>query len=209
MSMNLNDLRMSLKAALDSMWARIDARITAIEQGGGGGVTGVKGSAETSYRQGDVELTPENLGITLSTWGVNGESVLVNDGIYARSYNKSSLGHILPSEGIPTGINPFGSALSIGEVNYKIAAYIDALGHLAIWSTQNNQWMTDAGMTITTDYSTVLGAINAVKDTRIFPISIQKNGTELFNDMPAGYGNNEWNLLLVGDSTRMTATLYI
>lgn len=35
--MNLNDLRMSLKTALDNMWARIDARITAIEQGGRGG----------------------------------------------------------------------------------------------------------------------------------------------------------------------------
>lgn len=33
--MNLNDLRMSLKAALDNMWARIDARIHAIEEGGG------------------------------------------------------------------------------------------------------------------------------------------------------------------------------
>ena len=39
--MNLNDLRMSLKSALDNMWARIDARITAIEQGGGGGVTDI------------------------------------------------------------------------------------------------------------------------------------------------------------------------
>jgi len=35
--MNLNDLRMSLKSALDNMWARIDARIHAIEEGGGGG----------------------------------------------------------------------------------------------------------------------------------------------------------------------------
>ena len=33
--MNLNDLRMNLKAALDNMWARIDARIHAIEEGGG------------------------------------------------------------------------------------------------------------------------------------------------------------------------------
>lgn len=64
--MNLNDLRMSLKAALDNMWARIDARIHAIEEGGGGGggggVTGVKGDAESSYRQGNVNLTPANIG---------------------------------------------------------------------------------------------------------------------------------------------------
>ncbi len=65
--MNLNDLRMSLKSALDNMWARIDARITAIEQGGGGGVTGVKGDAEASYRQGNVNLTPANIGAVAKT----------------------------------------------------------------------------------------------------------------------------------------------
>lgn len=42
--MNLNDLRMSLKAALDNLWARIqtmfsglDERVTDLEEGGGGG----------------------------------------------------------------------------------------------------------------------------------------------------------------------------
>ena len=42
--MDLNDLRMSLKAALDNLWARIqtmfsglDERVTDLEEGGGGG----------------------------------------------------------------------------------------------------------------------------------------------------------------------------
>ena len=40
-----------------------DARITALEQGGGGGaVSGVKGDTESTYRTGNVNLTPANLG---------------------------------------------------------------------------------------------------------------------------------------------------
>ena len=41
-----------------------DTRITALEQGGGGGgaVSGVKGDQESTYRTGNVNLTPANLG---------------------------------------------------------------------------------------------------------------------------------------------------
>ena len=60
---SFNNLRMEMKEALTNMWNRISARIEAIEQGGGGGgVTGVKGSAESAYRTGDVNLTPANIG---------------------------------------------------------------------------------------------------------------------------------------------------
>ena len=64
-----NELKMQLKEALDNFWLRVkslfgglDTRVTALEQGGGGGVTGVKGDAESSYRSGNVNLTPANLG---------------------------------------------------------------------------------------------------------------------------------------------------
>lgn len=55
-----------------NLWNRIrtiltghEQRIEALEQGGGGGggaVSGVKGDAESTYRTGNVNLTPENIG---------------------------------------------------------------------------------------------------------------------------------------------------
>lgn len=68
---------------------------------------------------------------------------------------------------------------------------------------------TDAALHITNDYSSVLNAINAVRNTRIFPISVQKSGTALYSDMPTTNQTDEWNLLLIGNSTRITATLYL
>ena len=68
---------------------------------------------------------------------------------------------------------------------------------------------TDAALHTENDYSSVLNVINAVKNTRIFPISIQKSGTALYSDMPTTNQTEEWNLLLVGNSTRITATLYL
>ena len=68
---------------------------------------------------------------------------------------------------------------------------------------------TDAALHITNDYSSVLNAINAVRNTRIFPISVQKSGTALYSDMPITNQTDEWNLLLIGNSTRITATLYL
>ena len=66
-----HELKMQIKEALDNFWLRVkslfgglDTRVTALEQGGGGGgaVSGVKGNAESSYRTGNVNLTPANLG---------------------------------------------------------------------------------------------------------------------------------------------------
>jgi len=68
---------------------------------------------------------------------------------------------------------------------------------------------TDAALHITNDYSSVLNVINAVRNTRIFPISVQKLGTALYSDMPITNQTEEWNLLLIGNSTRITATLYL
>ena len=49
-----------------SLFSGLDARVTALEEGGGGGgggaVSGVKGNEESTYRTGNVNLTPANIG---------------------------------------------------------------------------------------------------------------------------------------------------
>ena len=46
--------------------------------GGGGDVTGVKGNAETVYRVGDVNLTPQNIGAVPTSTTVNGHALTEN-----------------------------------------------------------------------------------------------------------------------------------
>lgn len=76
-------IRMTDKAWSGNMWSRIrailtghESRIDALEQGGGGGggaVSGVKGDAESTYRTGNVNLTPANIGaLPSSTTFVSG-----------------------------------------------------------------------------------------------------------------------------------------
>ena len=85
--MRNNDIRMMVKEALDNLWAHVktmfsglDTRVTALEQGGGGGgaVSGVKGDAESSYRTGQVNLTAANIGAlpsnTTYASGVKGDA---------------------------------------------------------------------------------------------------------------------------------------
>lgn len=73
--MRKNDIRGGTREWSKNLWDHIkalfsglDTRVTALEQGGGGGggaVSGVKGDAESSYRTGNVNLTPENLGVMI------------------------------------------------------------------------------------------------------------------------------------------------
>lgn len=67
----MKNIRMYSKEWGDALWARVkswlsnlDTRVTTLEQGGGGGgaVSGVKGDAESTYRTGQVNLTPANIG---------------------------------------------------------------------------------------------------------------------------------------------------
>ena len=69
--MRNNDIRGGTREWSKNLWEHIkalfsglDTRVTALEQGGGGGgaVSGVKGDAESTYRTGNVNLTAANIG---------------------------------------------------------------------------------------------------------------------------------------------------
>ena len=68
---------------------------------------------------------------------------------------------------------------------------------------------TTPALVVTNQYVSILEAINEVRGSRVFPISLQKNGTRYYGDMPSGYEQAEWNMELVGDSTRLTAFLFL
>ena len=64
----------------------------AIEQGGGGGggdVTGVKGSAESTYRKGNVNLTAENIGVEAGAEVNTIESITLNGDVVTPDANKN------------------------------------------------------------------------------------------------------------------------
>lgn len=96
-------------------FSAVTAAIVEAQGGGGGGsgdVTGVKGAAESTYRKGNVTLTPENLGLQSEvkvTGTVSGNTVSFThanvptgaiedpwiDGIEERIINKSISGNTI------------------------------------------------------------------------------------------------------------------
>lgn len=63
---------------------------------------------------------------------------------------------------------------------------------------------------ITNEYSTILSAINAFRETKTFPFTIQKAGGSAISDLPSGLSNTcEWNVVCSGNSQRITAILTV
>lgn len=63
---------------------------------------------------------------------------------------------------------------------------------------------------ITDQYSTILSAINAFRETKTFPFTIQKAGSSAISDLPSGLSNTcEWNVVCSGNSQRITAILTV
>jgi len=184
-------------------------------------VTGVKGDAESSYRQGNVNLTPANIGAVAKSGDTMTGPLTINSDI------------IQTSGSLKGEVNDYTNhALKLGHYGDNVMQFFEYGGQFDFIKTTSGSnttlfqikngvsayplpinnggtGATTAAVTITNDYSSVLNAINAVKGTRIFPISIQKNGTASYSDMPSGYETTEWNMLLIGDSIRITALMFI
>ena len=66
------------------------------------------------------------------------------------------------------------------------------------------------GAVISTQYSSVLDAINAFRSSKIFPFTIQKNGSSSYSDLPSGVpATCEWNVVCYGSKDRITAVFTI
>ena len=55
---------------------------------------------------------------------------------------------------------------------------------------------------ISNQYNNFIDVINAVRTTKSYPISIQKNGNSSYSNLPNGTGTYEWNAVLYGDAGR-------
>lgn len=70
---------------------------------------------------------------------------------------------------------------------------------------------TTAAVYIEAQYSSLLDAINAVRNNRTFPISIQKTGYSSYSDLPSDIDDDieEFCAVLLGDKTRLICLLFI
>ena len=103
-----------------------DARITALEQGGGGGaVSGVKGDAESNYRTGNVNLTAANIGALPSSTAIPSKtSDLTNDSGFITTETDPTV-----PAWAKTSTKPAYTASEVGAQT-DVGLYIDAQGYL-------------------------------------------------------------------------------
>lgn len=90
--------------------------------GGGGDVTGVKGNAEVSYRTGNVNLTPANIGAVPTTRTVNGKALSSDITLSA-----SDVSALPSSTVIPTITDTYNGTSSDGMSGKAVKSAIDAL----------------------------------------------------------------------------------
>ena len=149
-------------AATSATEAAQEAR-DAAEQALSKGVTGVKGSAETSYRSGQVELTPANLGIVAATASASGlmsasdKSKL--DGIAAGA-NKTTIDASLSS----TSSNPVQNKAVNSALSGKLGTSGDAKDVTVTYTSNDSTTAQDATppavMTSGEKLSALLGKIS-------------------------------------------------
>lgn len=136
-----------------------------------GGVTGVKGSAETSYRKGNVEISPTNIGLGNVTnhaqvkrteMGVaNGVATLGTDGKVPSGQLPSYVDDVLEYENkasLPTK-GETGKIYVAKDTNltyrWSGSAYVEISASLALGETSSTAYAGDKGKTLATRLTTV------------------------------------------------------
>lgn len=84
-----------------ALFSGLDTRVTALEQGGGGGggaVSGVKGDSESTYRTGNVNLTPANIGAKATQSAVSDPTASGTGLTFIDSITQDAQGVITPTK---------------------------------------------------------------------------------------------------------------
>ena len=228
-----NNLRMRLKEALDNLWSRVqgifsglDDRVTALEQGGGGGgaVSGVKGDEESTYRTGNVNLTAANIGAKATQSAVFDPTASGTGLTFIDSISQDAQGVITPTkktvqtatqsadgvmsstdkaklDGIASGaqVNTITGVKGEEESSYRTGNVNLSRANLGIGYRIYNS-VTELGLTAGS--ATILAAWNAMPVNSVL-FDVGGNFANTNNDRPAGSGGaGVVEILKASDSAR-------
>jgi len=190
--MNLNDLRMSLKAAMDNMWARIDARITAIEQGGGGGGGEVNVIEEISFNGANIppdankRVSMSESDPTVPSWAKASQKP---------SYTAAEVGampaeppsiELKPPAGSPAGGGYIDFHFNGSSLDHTTRLIEDAAGQLTLLGSLilQSQLGVPSGGTGATDAAGARANLHAMQNP---DTTAPRYDTGNFNDAPVGF----------------------
>ena len=190
-----------------NLFSGLDARVTALEQGGGGGgggaVSGVKGDAESTYRTGNVNLTPANIGAKAVQAAVSDPTASGTSVTFIDSISQDAQGVITPTkktvssasqsadglmsstdktklDGIASGaqVNTITGVKGSAEGSYRtgdVNLTPANIGALAAANVYNGLDQTAAGYALDARAATVIG--NGARNVGSIPANSSKNLT--------------------------------
>ena len=198
-----------------SLFSGLDARVTALEQGGGGGggaVSGVKGDAESTYRTGAVNLTAANIGAKAVQAAVNDPTASGTSLTFIDTISQDAQGVITPTkktvssasqsadglmsstdktklDGIASGaqVNTITGVKGNAESSYRTGNVNLTAANLGL-NLDFDIYNTVADLGLTAGSATILAAFNAMSTNTIL---ICSGGEFASGEVPTSYGTVE------------------